>query len=582
MKPTLVAIKGPLRGRSFGIDQDEFTIGRDIACSLSLDDPALSRKHCMVRRQGPEWLIEDLESHNGTLLNQAPAKAQPMRPGDEIRIGQSVFLVSFPSSVEAAESVQKESTRSIVLSASDSVFLQIERLPKESILERDLAVLFRLAREAASLSTIESFRERVPRLIAGAIACESAHVHFLDAGQLEHPAGRRAAGEIAVVLDEGATLFAPLCSQGQPVAVLQLEAGEKGFRNSDMQVMIAAGVILSVALENILHLDGLRRENQRLREQAGIDSEMIAESPAMHNVLKRVLRTAGSEATVLVLGESGTGKELVSRAIHDNSRRAKGPFVAINCAALSEHLLESEMFGHEKGAFTGAIAQKPGKVELAQGGTLFLDELGDMPPSLQAKLLRMIQQREFQRVGGTTNLRADIRLIGATNKDLEKEMRAGRFRQDLYYRLNVITLVLPPLRERREDILPLANHFTARYASQTGRRIMEISSAARSYLLCYDWPGNIRELENAIERAVVMGSTEQILPEDLPESILETPVAEEAATSSYHASVQEAKRKIVLTALDLAGGVKTEAARLLGINPTYLSRLIRALNLRAD
>lgn len=571
-----------MRGHSFGIDQDEFTIGRDVTCSLSLDDPAVSRKHCVVRRQGAEWLLQDLDSHNGTLLNHAPAKEQPIRAGDEIRVGQSLFRVSLSSPSEPAERQEEETTRSLVLSAEESVFLQIERLPSESVLERDLAALFKLSRGAAALSTVDAFRERAPGMTAGVISCDRAQVFFLGEELLNNPAARRAVTETAVVLHEDLTLAAPVCCQGKTVAVLLLRSDEKPFRASDMQLISAAGVILSGALDNVLHMEGLRKENQRLREQVAIPVEMIAESPAMRHVLLRLRKAAASEATVLVLGESGTGKELIARSIHSGGRRSAGPFVAINCAALNEHLLESEMFGHEKGAFTGAIAQKPGKVELAQGGTLFLDELGDMPAPLQAKLLRMIQQREFQRVGGTVTLRADIRLIGATNKDLEKEVRSGRFRQDLYYRLNVVSLMLPPLRERREDILPLATHFTARYASQAGRRITGISAAARGYLLSYDWPGNIRELENAMERAVVMGSAEQILPEDLPESILETAAEEEASASSYHASVQEAKRKIILTALESAGGVKTEAAKLLGVNPTYLSRLIRTLNLRQD
>ena len=228
----------------------------------------------------------------------------------------------------------------------------------------------------------------------------------------------------------------------------------------------------------------------------------------MRSLYRQIGRVAPSDSTVLITGESGTGKELVARAIHSNSPRAERPFVAINCAAITETLLESELFGHERGAFTGAIAQKKGRLETADGGTVLLDEIGELSPALQAKLLRVLQEREFERVGGTRSIAVDFRLVAATNRDLEQAIAAGTFRRDLYYRLNVVSLAVPPLRERPEDIPLLANHFARRHAANMKRRVTGVSPEALACLMAYDWPGNVRELENAIERAVVLGSTD--------------------------------------------------------------------------
>src|SRR5581483_5626012 len=292
-------------------------------------------------------------------------------------------------------------------------------------------------------------------------------------------------------------------------------------------------------------------------------------------------RVAPKESTVLVFGESGTGKELVARAIHRNSGRSKKPFVAINCAALADTLLESELFGHEKGAFTGAIAQKKGKLEIGEGGTVFLDEIGELAPLLQAKLLRVLQEREFERVGGTRTIKLDVRLIAATNRDLEQEVKNARFREDLFYRLNVVSIRVPALREHRDDIPLLASYFASKYAQRANRAVLGVSPQARTYLMSYDWPGNVRELENAIERAVVLGSSELILPEDLPEAVLEKaePVAG-AGGNTFHDALRETKKQLILNAFEQASGNYTDAARLLGLHPNYLHRLIRNLNMK--
>jgi Nif-specific regulatory protein len=336
---------------------------------------------------------------------------------------------------------------------------------------------------------------------------------------------------------------------------------------------------MALAIESARNLESLENENRRLRSEINPEHSMVGEGSQMQKVFRFIAKVAPGNSTVLIRGESGTGKELVARAIHRNSPRADGPFQAINCAALTESLLESELFGYEKGAFTGAAAQRKGRMEAAAGGTLFLDEVGELAPALQAKLLRVLQEHEFERVGGTKPIKVDIRVIAATNRDLEEAIKDGSFRRDLYYRLNVVSVELPPLRERRDDIPVLAAWFADKYSRAASRRISGFSKEAHSCLLNYPWPGNVRELENAIERAVVLGSSDVIAPDDLPEAVLEG-VESGELPGSYHAAIRQTKKRLIQDALDKTGGNFTEAARLLGVHPNYLHRLVTNLQMR--
>ena len=339
---------------------------------------------------------------------------------------------------------------------------------------------------------------------------------------------------------------------------------------------------LEVVINKALERDSLREENRLLHgELDSLDRPLIGDTPAIQDLVRTAQQAAASNATILLRGESGTGKEILARAIHRWSPRRDRPLVTVNCVALSEELLESELFGHEKGAFTGAHQRKQGKVELANGGTLFLDEIGDIRPALQAKLLRLIQEQEFERVGGTRPIRVDVRFVAATNTDLERAMKEGRFRQDLYYRLNVVTLVLPPLRERKEDVESLARHFIEKYSAELKRPTKTISPAALAMLTRYEWPGNVRELENAIERAVVLSVDAEIGPKDLP--ILRGEPSDEApegASGTYHEAVLQFKRELLRSALAQANGNQTRAAEALGLQRTYLSRLLKDLGIR--
>jgi transcriptional regulator with GAF, ATPase, and Fis domain len=378
-------------------------------------------------------------------------------------------------------------------------------------------------------------------------------------------------------------LAVPLVVFDRTVGVIYLDASDERVHldQGHLEWLKAFGRVAAVALENARRAQWLENENRRLREELDLDHSMIGQSLAMQDVYQFIAKAAPSPSTVLIRGESGTGKELVARAIHRNSPRVEGPFVAVNCAAVTETLLESEMFGHEKGAFTGAVAQKKGRIELADGGTLFLDEISELAPNLQAKLLRVLQEREFERVGGTLPIRVSIRVLAASNQDLEKAMNDGRFRPDLYYRLNVVSVTLPSLRERRDDIPLLANYFACRHAERSSRPPMTISPEAMTYLTHYEWPGNVRELEHAMERAVVMGEGNAIRPENLPEDILEIDLPQHSILPHFHEVVKRTKRELILKAVKQAGGNYTEAAKILGLQPTYLHRLVRNLNLRA-
>ncbi len=343
---------------------------------------------------------------------------------------------------------------------------------------------------------------------------------------------------------------------------------------------------LEIVIRKALERRQLLESNQLLRDTlAARAPDILGESSLIRRAIEVARKAAPTNSTVLLLGESGTGKEVFSHAIHRWSPRKDKPLVIVNCVALSEQLLESELFGHEKGAFTGAFQTKKGKFEVAHGGTVFLDEIGDMQAGLQAKLLRVLQDRTFERVGGTRTIRTDIRVIAATNRDLDMTVKEGRFREDLFYRLNVVRILLPPLRDRKDDIPTLAQHFVARYASEVKKSVRGISPEAMDIFLTHPWPGNVRELANVIERAVVLCAGDRIQPEDLalPGAATSSPPGplSPVKIGEFHSQIKEHKQAIIREALRQAGGNQTKAAELLGLQRTYLVKLLRALKIRS-
>ena len=642
MNPRVVFIAGPLKGSAFELGEEALSVGRDSTNDVRLADSLLSRRHCRVERAGERLLLKDLDSLNGTFVNGRPVREHTLADGDRVTVGESCFVYlsgegepeGAPSTLVTLSDRHMQAHSTVRLKAEEALYLR----PPDAALSaeeetmggivRDLALLVRVSTSVNSVRETAELQRELLRLVFEAVPAERGAILLVgEDGRVVSEFGldRAEGGARSVevsrtilrqVLEEGTAvlagdliegrfdaveslraarlsslLCAPLMLYGRALGAVYLTAADPSthFDEGHLQLLTTICGIAAVALNNARHVEQLESENDLLRAEATVEHGMVGESAAVKRVYQFIARVAPADTTVLVRGESGTGKELAARALHQNSPRRERPFVAINCAALTETLLESELFGHERGAFTGALAQKKGKLEVADGGTLFLDEVGEMPPAIQAKLLRVLQEREFERVGGTRTIRVDVRVVAATNRDLEEAVRTGGFRQDLYYRLNVVSFEMPPLRERREDIALLASYFVAKYAAKFKRRVTGLSEEARACLTAYDWPGNVRELENAVERAVVLGSTDRVLSEDLPETVLESapdPSSPDAAApqpfTRYHDALREAKRQLILRALEQSSGSFTEAARLLGVHPNYLHRLIRNLNLRPE
>jgi len=630
--PRLLAISGSFEGTNFALDKSEISIGRDKTNDIRIPDRSISRQHCVIKTDGENFTIIDCESFNGTFVNGETVKQQSLDHGDRVTLGDVRFLFfehetddeAIPQIVEFGSDISAGST--IRLEKKDALYLNsaqvLKSLSPTDTATRNLSALLQLNVELGKLRDLEALQTAVFDALFDALPASRGAILLLEenlenvtaafsrnkAGETNQPltisqtAAEQVIREKTAILCQNvktdalynkanslltsqtdSLLCAPLTTGEKIAGIIYLDTsgGAQNFDENHLQFLMAVAGIVSVVLENIRHLEWLSRENQRLRAEINLEHNMIGESAPMQKVFRFIEKAAPTGATVLIRGESGTGKELVANAIHENSPRAEKPFIAINCAALSEHLLESELFGHERGAFTTALTQKKGKIEIADSGTLFLDEVGEMSLPTQVKLLRVLQEREFERVGGTRTIKVDVRVIAATNRDLESQIKNGNFRPDLYYRLNVVELVMPPLRERRADIAPLADYFVEKYSRKCNRKVSGISKEARNLLTNYDFPGNVRELENAVERAVVLGNSEIILPEDLPESILESESAELLPVMEYQKAVNEMKKGLILKTLEQADGNYTEAAKLLGLHPTNLHRLIRTLDIKS-
>ncbi len=612
-KLKIISEKG--KGEVFELNGEKISVGREASNEIVLNDASVSRRHCAFEKRGARFFVRDLESLNGTEVNGVAAAETIISNGDRISVGDFTFRFSTTDFAEESSGVFFDKTEF--------------RLPKNSIqmriedvfgaMARDLTALLQIIAKINVIRRTETLQHELLRQIMEVVPADEGSILLVDdENEFAEIVGFNRADEsepisvsqtvlnqvlqtkqVILVADfasdenlqnaeslvlrkVSSLLCAPVVLFEKTLGVIYLASSRAHFDESHLRFLTAAAGIAAVSIENARNFSFLENENARLRGET-LNRNMIGESPSMNKVFELIKKVAPTDSTVLIGGESGTGKELAAQAIHLGSKRSEQPFVAINCAALTETLLESELFGHEKGAFTGAVGQKKGKLEMAQGGTLFLDEIGEMNINLQAKLLRVLQEREFERVGGTRTVKADIRLIAATNRDLQAQISAGTFRQDLFYRLNVVRLVMPALRERKEDILLLAENFVEKFSRLLNRKIRGISANAKKLLLKYDFPGNVRELENAIERAAVLGSTDWILPEDLPEDFLElAPETKAENAASYHEGIRENKKKLIRKAFRKAHGNYVETAKLLDIHPNYLHRLIRNLEFKNE
>ena len=632
MTPRLIALAGPLEGGVFNLSSSEASIGRDSSNHIHLNDTSVSRKHCCISQDGDRFLLCDLESMNGTFVNDVPVRERMLSEGDRVKIGGTLFLFILRE-IEpnpTSSKTQYDDGRAVT---STTVVLHIDKppylhpqdmksaIPVSERLARDLNALLQVSATINQIRRLGELREKLLQLIFDVLPAErgailldkdffdlSDHLYFADRTggrepfKLSRTVIDRVRAECVAILSNDVAenalfrassltishirslLVIPIQLDKRQLGIIYLDSSnpETKFDENHLKLISAIAALSAVAFDNVRHLEWLANETRRLRDEISLNHDMIGESEPMRAVYQMIAKVAPSDSTILIRGENGTGKELAAREIHQKSPRKDQPFIPINCAGLSESLLDSDLFGHEKGAFTGAVTEKKGKLELANGGTVFLDELGEMPLPLQAKLLRVLQTREFERGGGRRTTKVDIRLIAATNRDLEAAIKTGEFRQDLLYRLNVISFRMPELKDRRDDIPLLAHYFAMKYAQRCKRPVRGLSPQARALLVNYDWPGNVRELENAIERAVVLGTTDTILPEDLPETLHEGIQPANIQETKYHAATREAKRTLILQKLEQTGGNYTQAAKLLDIHPSNLHRLIRNLGLKSE
>jgi len=596
------------------------SVGRDDANALTLSDPSVSPCHCVLTTSDDAVAIRDLDRANPSFVNGLPAGDRPLQDGDQIQIGASIFVVSLTESGATAPAGEVVTVNERPAAAASMLTMGREDVfggerahdagPAVAVREsRDLDALIRISAAMNAIRGLVALERPLLELIADVVPATRGAIVFggdRPADIMSAVGWNRGAAVnrpvdvsraviervirdvVGVLSDDRCSLAAPLVTFDKPIGAILLETDDRSrlFDGAHLRLVMAVAAIAATAFEHARQVESLEDANRRLQAQINVDHNMVGESRSMRDVYRRIGRVAPTDSTVLIRGESGTGKELVARAIHRNSPRAEKPFVAINCAAITETLLESELFGHEKGAFTGAVAQKKGKIETAEGGTLFLDEIGEMSLALQAKLLRALQDREFERVGGTRRIKVDFRLVAATNRDLEVAIDMGAFRRDLYYRLNVVAVTMPPLRERRDDIPLLASWFVRRHGATAKRPVSGLSAEAVACLTAYDWPGNVRELENAIEHAVVLGTAVLILPDDLPDAIAEADTSRPAeaggsATLRFHDAIKQTKKELILRAVEESAGNYNGAARLLGLHPNYLHRLIKNLQLKS-
>ncbi len=596
MKAILRVVSGPDEGREFALGEGEHVGGRDPANAICLSDRTASRAHFKVRISPDNVLLVDLGSRNTTLVNGDPVREWRLKSGDRIAVGATEIEVRTAGSPPAAFQAPKTTVEVSLASEVDPLApLRREKGPAEAVRTRAaLALLCDFASAAPAASTAdELFAQLLDHAMRGTGA-ERGFVTVMEKGKPSLVASRGPGGEpseslgadvrrggVALLASDRthprqsaagkplrSLLLVPIATRGGPLGVLQVDREGKSqqFDEVDLRLLAALGRLAGLALANLRMAEDLRQENRTLRDVVLAENGMVGTSAPLRQAQKAALKAAAVDAPVLVQGESGSGKELIASAIHYHSARKGKALVCVNCGALTETLLESELFGHEKGAFTGADRRKAGRFEQADGGTLFLDEVGEMSPACQVKFLRVLETGAFTRVGGTEEVRVDVRVLAATHRDLEALAKERRFREDLFFRLSVLVIKVPPLRDRPEDIQVLADHFLARFREKVGRRVTGWSDAAREALLGHRWPGNVRELKNAVERAVAMGEGEEIGLEDLPSSVRRAPAATDQAWPTLAQLEEDYLRKV----LEHTAGNKTKAAEILGIERSTL------------
>ena len=612
----LVVVHGPDIGTVYPVPMRGGGIGRGEGNLVQLHDPSVSRVHCTIELQGGQLRLVSQGSKNPTLVNGSPVETHVLAGGDEIAIGHS--RLAFHQEQAPAQAPEAQRPSRVTIEVSSSALLRAQANAPEGQ-RRHLAALAAFGDSVHTANNIAELGRAACQAMVTALKADRGFLLLRDKGRMipaaasvvpGDPAGQQLsvpADLIAKVTAEGKSVVAegvqtssgPRPAVAAPIlaapdlgprGLLYADRLEGSWQEIDLMAMTCLGHLLSAALAGLEARTVLVQENQNLNEQLG-KGGFIGESPPAQALSGFVAKVGPSDATVLITGQSGSGKEMVARGIHQASRRTGHPFVAVNCAALTESLIESELFGHEKGAFTGATERKIGRFEAANHGTLFLDEVGELPLGCQTKFLRVLEEQCFERVGAAKSIHVNVRVVAATNRDLPAMVRQGTFREDLYYRLSVIHTLVPSLGERPSDIPILAHHFLLRLRSQVARAIDGFSADAMQAMSTYAWPGNVRELRNAVERAIVLGDGPLLELADLPPEVLggnrapvptpqivaaTAPIAPSpAAEAGAPIALRDLERNGIIAALQSTGGNKARAAALLQIDRSTLYKKIK-------
>jgi Nif-specific regulatory protein len=618
-----------------------YTMGRATTNRIVLKDELCSREHAEIYYAEGRWRLRDLSSLNGTRINDAKLDSEwELSPNDEVHLGRTnlLFVEDMAQLPDLPPEPQPSDGVSIKKRLGQTRFLTPippNAPPAEPSVEvtapvgnrhdlsRDLSLLYRLALDMGSAGTyqelvqivLDGLLEAIPADVGAILTVKEgreldvvAHRHRDASVQTYTRVSEFVSNEVfsakeAILAEDvardrylrnreslnqlGATslICAPVTFGDRVLGLIHLYCTDplKALDAEDLEYAVAVAKQLGAVTHQMQKQASLTAENRSLRDQLRVESELVGDSPAIEAIEAQIARVAGTNATVLIRGESGSGKELVARAIHYSSPRKEGPFICLNCAALTETLLESELFGHEKGAFTGATEKKIGKFEAADHGTIFLDEIGEMVLGTQAKLLRVLEGHPYERVGGNTPIRVDVRVVAATNQPLEQGLQAGTFRRDLFFRLQVVEIRVPPLRERKTDVALLAEHFLRRFVRETGRKIRGFTSTAMKKMEEYHWPGNVRELRNVVERAVALGMGPVIDAQDIWLSSLEVggPMPLVSEPAAYQAlSLEDVEKQHILQTLQHTDWNKSQAAAILKIERSTLDRKIKVYELK--
>lgn len=590
-------------------------IGRSSSNSIVINDEGCSRFHAEIYYADGRWRIGDLGSLNGTRVNDHHLTAPTaLSAGDRVTIGQAEFLfVEDLSELRPQESTKAPSVsddRYSILHRQNQT-QSIKKIESKDLARNrpsyDLQTLYRLGLRMAGAKDAGELADIVLNVLLDTTAADSGSILRMDdiepvvlaqgtRGKTPYsppPEGVLklvcSVNEAVLAKDESprtddlspitqrTMICAPVTWEEEVIGVLYLYTSDplRALSEEDLNLTVAVGQQFGSVLHTVERQASLSTENEQLRESLRVETEIIGQSPAIRCVLDQVGMVAPTDATVLIRGASGVGKELVARSIHYSSRRREGQFVCLNCAALPETLLESELFGHEKGAFTGATDQKKGKFEVAHKGTIFLDEIGEMSLATQSKFLRVLEGHPFERIGGDKPIRAHVRVVAATNRDLEKAVAEGKFRNDLYYRLQVVEIHVPPLADRKGDVELLANHYLMKFAREMGRRMKGFTPEAMAKLTTYRWPGNVRELRNVVERTVVLTRSHQIQADDIWLSANSNDTVMVAPTSVEPLSLEQMEAEHIRRTLTHTNWNKSQAAAILGIERSTLDRKIK-------